>query len=95
LDGLIVKLRQIGYRMSDTYREVEVPDWPGWTRIIYGGNRRYRSPGGQEVSNATFTKLANQYKMQGEIPEKAVSSAIAHNTGQLAIPMKAASKKTV
>jgi hypothetical protein len=83
--------------MSDKYREVPVTDFPGWTRVVDGSNRRYRSPGGQEVSNATFTKLANHARDAGqdEIPEGAVKAAIAHNTGQLAIPMKAASRRTV
>jgi len=49
--------------------EHKVIDWPGWTRIQSGNTRRYRSPGGLEVSNARWIILSQKYRGQKFIPE--------------------------
>lgn len=53
-------------------KEKEVEGWPGWTRVQMGTSRRYRSPGGVDISYARFLRLAGKYKDQGYIPENLI-----------------------
>jgi hypothetical protein len=50
----------------------EVKGWPGWTKLQMGGSRRYRSPGGIEISADRFAKLVLKYKGQAFVPESDV-----------------------
>lgn len=43
--------------MTDEIKEYPVQDMPGWVRIVDGGNRRYRMPNGETISNAQFHKM--------------------------------------
>jgi hypothetical protein len=56
--------------------ETEAEDYPGWVRIDIkspnGSNRKYRSPGGIEITANRFTVLRNKYKGQKFIPEEDV-----------------------
>ena len=61
---------------NDNYREVELVDWPGWTRIVEGTNRRYRhDASGKEISNNQWSKLQRQYSSTHVIPESVLGAA--------------------
>lgn len=52
--------------------EREVKGWPGWTKVQMGGSRRYKSPGGIDISPYQFMRLVADYKSQGYIPENVI-----------------------
>ena len=58
--------------MADEIREQEVKGWPGWTVIKIGTSRRYKSPGGVDISPRQFMKLIGLYRGQKYIPESVI-----------------------
>jgi hypothetical protein len=57
--------------------ESEVGDWPGWVRVDIKNpngttNRKYRSPGGIEVSNNRWSVLKHKFRGQKFIPEEMI-----------------------
>lgn len=52
--------------------EKPVAEWPGWIKVQMGTSRRYRSPGGVEISARRFMELNSKYKGQSLIPESDV-----------------------
>ncbi len=61
--------------------EREVKGWPGWTKVQIGQSRRYKSPGGVDISAARFMRLSTQYKSQGYIPESVIVDDTAKRPG--------------
>lgn len=59
--------------MSDSIKEFDVTGFPGWKRLEIGSNRRWRSPGGIEISNSQFVKLRKLHA-DGVIPESELVS---------------------
>jgi hypothetical protein len=64
---------------TDKYTENAVVNREGWTRIVDGGTTYYRSPGGVEISNRQYYKLAKDYPTPNPIPEDVVSIAAGIN----------------
>lgn len=58
--------------MSDEVVEKPISDFPGWIKLQLGSSRRYRSPGGLEISAARFMQLSSKYRGQSYIPESEV-----------------------
>jgi hypothetical protein len=54
---------------EQVFKETPVADWPGWVKITSGNSRRYRSPGGLDISAARFMLLAQRFRGQKYIPE--------------------------
>src|SRR6266852_1346988 len=52
--------------------EKTVEEWPGWVKVQMGTSRRYRSPGGVEISARRFMELNSKYRGQSMIPESDV-----------------------
>jgi hypothetical protein len=79
---------------TDNYSEKEVQNRTGWIRIIDGGARRYRSPGGTEISGNHYNKLSITFPPPQEIPEKIVyavetsGASILKTQGNLAVAVK-------